>query len=84
MAHAPRDHAHHPQSTGNGLTLPVVETRGVSRNAIRRCRIDIKTLKGDRSRSPFLVKLFFILDDYTTVLWYTVGTLNEREKGTRT
>lgn len=30
MAHAPRDHAHHPQSTGNGLTLPVVETRGVS------------------------------------------------------
>lgn len=30
MAHAPRDHAHHPQSTGNGLTLPVVETRGFS------------------------------------------------------
>ena len=29
------------------------------------------------------IKLFFILNDYTTVLWYTVGTLSEREKGTR-
>ena len=33
--------------------------------------------------TPFLFKLFFILNDYTTVLWYTVGTLSGREKGTR-
>jgi len=29
-----------------------------------------------------LFELFLILEGYTIVLWYTIGTLSEREKGT--